>query len=210
LANPCGASVLPGRPGDFAGREAHPTTTHCEAGNLPRNACVGHTRRDRSRGVRVRHGSQRHGRCRDHPCNHDLVDELTVSVSWNWHGFPGGRAGGGITGITGVGWTHQAAHRPPNRPQLMMSEIKTYPMTIRRSRGLATRFARNRFCTLLAARARSWRHCEKSMTRTPDLQRNRVSIVAARCHQPAPRKQRVCGIWWRGTWYWCSALATDG
>jgi hypothetical protein len=145
LANPCGASVLPGRPGDFAGREAHPTTTHCEAGNLPRNACVGHTRRDRSRGVRVRHGSQRHGRCRDHPCNHELVDELTVSVSWNWHGFPGGRAGGGITGITGVGWTHQAAHRPPNRPQLMMSEIKTYPMTIRRSRGLATRFARNRF-----------------------------------------------------------------
>jgi hypothetical protein len=46
------------------------------------------------------------------------------SRSAGWHGFAGGRAGNGVTGIAGVSWTHQTAQMPPNRPQLTMSEIK--------------------------------------------------------------------------------------
>ena len=54
------------------------------------------------------------------PATPEFVHELTVSVSWNWHGFPVAMP---VVGSpeSPVSWTHQAAHRPPNRPQLMMS-----------------------------------------------------------------------------------------
>ena len=79
------------------------------------------------------------------------------SRSAGWHGFAGGRAGNGVTGIAGVSWTHQTAQMPPNRPQLTMSEIKTLGAPRYAAWRLTERGLGELFCNLLAARPRSWR-----------------------------------------------------
>jgi hypothetical protein len=59
------------------------------------------------------------------PATTSLFMRLTVSISGTWHGFPGVRAGIGITGIAGTAGRIEPHTCRRNRPHLMMSEIKT-------------------------------------------------------------------------------------
>jgi hypothetical protein len=92
--------------GDFAWRKAHWTTSHCEAANLRRDACVGHT----SGVVHGVSGCAMGASAMASAATTAATTSVFISSpfrSAGWQGFADGRADSRINAIAGVSSGHK-------------------------------------------------------------------------------------------------------
>jgi len=97
------------------------------------------------------------------------------SRSAGWHGFAGGRGGGGEHRNAGSDWTHHATEAPT------IDDVRR--VSLRRLETINNGVCENLCCPLFAARPRSWRPASDGGDDAPESHRNgkRPMMIEDRC-----------------------------